>query len=311
VTGLRLSDGILACDLVVDALGRRSSLGQQRSAAETTDCGVVYYSRYFRLRSGQELPDGPWLLSPRGDLGYFGYASFPGDNGTFAGLLAVPPGDPDWKRLRDIDAFSAAVAEIPALASWTNPDLAEPITEVMPMAGLRNVPPPTEFVARGYVAVGDALAHTDPVLAHGLSFALIHARTLVTLLRDLDVDEVGAAFLAAERPAAQERFDFSSELDGQRLRMWRGEPVDFTRPDGDYALFSMAAAGAVAAVHPDVFRCFVRRIGLLDSTRVLDEDPAMQQLIATEFARLARSPRPAPGPARDAMVELVRRNSSS
>jgi cytochrome P450 len=37
------------------------------------------------------------MLSPRGDLGYLGFASFPGDNGAFAGLLAVPTGVKEWQ----------------------------------------------------------------------------------------------------------------------------------------------------------------------------------------------------------------------
>jgi hypothetical protein len=65
----------------------------------------------------------------------------------------------------------------------------------------------------------------------------------------------------------------------------------------------MAAAPAVAAVDPEVFRCHVRRIGLLDSTRVLDDDQAMRASITAQFARM--SPRQL-GPTRDEMVALVR-----
>jgi len=36
----------------------------------------------------------------------------------------------------------------------------------------------------GMIPVGDAYCHTDPVLAHGLTFGLIHAATLVTALRE-------------------------------------------------------------------------------------------------------------------------------
>lgn len=89
---------------------------------ETSDCDVVYYGRYYRLTNGFELPDGPWLLGPRGDLGYLGYSTFPGDNGTFAALLAVPTGQSSSRVFKQTAAFEAAVDEIPALRVWVNPD---------------------------------------------------------------------------------------------------------------------------------------------------------------------------------------------
>jgi 2-polyprenyl-6-methoxyphenol hydroxylase-like FAD-dependent oxidoreductase len=286
-------------DLVVDAMGRGSFL---RATTETTDCGVVYYSRYYRQRPGFTVPDGPWFLSPRGDLGYFAYASFPGDNRTFAAVLAVPPNDADWKLLREAEVFERVVASIPALASWADPDGVEPLTDVLAMAGLRNAAPPEAFALPGYIAAGDALSHTDPVLAHGLAFALIHARALRDALGEhADVADVAAAYLAHVGPLMRERFRFASSLDEQRLRMWRGGAVDFGR---DHALFSMAAVGAVARIDPEVYRIFARRIGLLDSTSVLDDDAALIAAIRAKFASLP--PRSALGPSRDEMVALVR-----
>jgi hypothetical protein len=87
--------------------------------------------------------------------------------------------------------------------------------------------------------------------------------------------------------------------------MWQGETVDITSPAGDYALFSMAAAGAAALIDPEIFRVFVRRIGLLDSTEVLDRDEPLQQRIAEVFGELRSRPRPAPGPTRDEMVAAI------
>ena len=125
---------------------------------ETSDCGVIYYSRYYRIRPGFELPDGPWLLSPRGDLGYLGFASFPGDNGTFAALLAVPTGVPAWRAFKDADVFDAAVARIPALRAWVDPEGVDATTAVMAMAGLRNtLRDPDSTSVGGLAPVGDAL----------------------------------------------------------------------------------------------------------------------------------------------------------
>ena len=312
VSGVRVDGSVVDAGLVVDALGRRTpttgwleEAGVAGEPTETSDCGVVYYCRYYRQRPGFELPDGPWLLSPRGDLGYFAFASFPGDNGTFASVLAVPNGVPEWRVFSQEPAFEAAIARIPMLRQWVDPEGVDPLTGVMPMAGLRN-----SFrrydPSVGLVPVGDAFGHTDPVLAHGLAFALIHAAELATACREhADAVDALAAFGQAARPALRERYEFATALDEQRRRLWTGGAVDFTRHDGDYALFSMAAGAAAATVDPDVFRVFVRRIGLLDSTQVLDRDVALRRHIEDIFRRIRASPRPAPGPSREEMLEAA------
>jgi 2-keto-4-pentenoate hydratase len=144
------------------------------------------------------------------------------------------------------------------------------------------------------------------VLAHGLAFALIQAGELTRSLREhADDGDALAAFAAATEPALRERYDLATALDEQRHRMWMGEPVEPRRHDGDAALFTTVSAGAAALVDPDVFRAFVRRIGLLDSTTVLDADLGLQLRIERILAELATSPRPAPGATRDEMLALT------
>lgn len=312
--GVKVDGGTLDVDVVVDAMGRRSALrawlqaqGLASPAQRRSECGVIYYSRYYQLRPGCELPDGPWILGPRGDLGYMGYSSFPGDNGTFATVLAVPTGVPELKVFRHEHAYETAIAHLPALRGWTNPELVEPITGVLPMGGLQNsIDLGDDPASAGVFRVADALCHTDPVLAHGVSFSLIHA---VAVARALQVhDDPPEALVAYEHavgPALRERYEFATALDEQRLRMWRGGPVDFTNKDADYALFSMVAAGAAAMIDPEIFRVFVRRIGLLDSTRVLDEDERLKERIELLFGELLAKPRPAPGPSRDELLSLA------
>ncbi len=309
VAGVTAGGGDIDGDLVVDALGRRTPtpgwLGEPEG--ESSDCGVVYYSRYFKVRDGFTLPDGPFLLSPRADLGYLGYATFPGDNGTFSALLAVPPGVPEWRAFREPAVWHAAVARIPGLRAWVDPEGTDPITGVMTMAGLRNALRRWDSAAApGLVPVGDALVHTDPVLAHGLALSLAHARALAAALRDHagHTGDAAAAYAAAVAPTARERYDLLTALDEQRLRLWLGEPVRLA-PDGDRELFTVAAGGAVAMVDRDVFRAFVRRFGMIHPVAELDGDAALLHRIDETFRRLNATPRPPAGPSRDEMVALV------
>jgi 2-polyprenyl-6-methoxyphenol hydroxylase-like FAD-dependent oxidoreductase len=318
VTGARTEDGPRA-DLVVDAMGRKSAipdwieaLGGHRMAESSSDCGVIYYTRYYQVRDGATLPDGPWVPTPRGDLGYGLFSTFRGDNDTFAGLIAIPPGDQELKVLRHTAAFDAATARMPALDSWTNPDTSTPFTDVLPMGSLQNTL--RTFVdgrpsTIGLISIGDALCHTDPVFALGLSFGLVEAHELATAVdaHGSDLEAVALAFDASVRGAMTERFAYATAVDDLRLRAWSGEPVDVAHRDGGaYPLFAFAAGSAAALVDGDVFRTMIRRNYFLDPLSVLDDDIAMQERIEAIFAELRAAPRPRQGPPREELVEVMR-----
>lgn len=202
---------------------------------------------------------------------------------------------------------------MPALYSWANPDTAEPITHVLPMGSLQNTLQTTvedEPLALGSFSVADAACHTDPVLALGLSFSLIHARALAHALREhpSDLRDAALAFDAAVRPEMEERFGFSCGLDEQRRRWWTGEPVDIAhRDDGAYELFTFAAGTSAALLDGDVFRRVIRRNTFLDPLAVLDADVATQVRIERIFGELLATPRPPPGPSRDELLEVIGR----
>ena len=327
VTAVQTTAGVIPADLVIDAMGRRTpsaewigALGGNGPTERSSDCGIIYYSRYYQLRPGARLPDGPWILGPRADLGYAMFSTFPGDNGTFAAVVGIPPGDRDLKLLRHAGAFEAAVATMPALYSWANPDTSTPITDVLPMGSLRNTLR-TDVDGRsmtgngasqgadGVIGVGDTVCHTDPALALGLTFGLVHASALAAAIRAAgpEVTEIAAAFEGATRPDMEQRFQVASEIDDARSRRWAGERVDIAHRDGGaYNLFALAA-GAVAALDDgDVFRTVVRRNTLLDPLAVLDDDIAMQERIERLFADAMARGRPAPGPTRDDLVRILR-----
>jgi hypothetical protein len=162
-------------------------------------------------------------------------------------------------------------------------------------------------IALGMFSVADAVCHTDPVLALGLSFCFIHAKALAATITDhpSDLASAAAAFDAAIRPDLEERFRFASALDSQRARRWAGEPVDIAHADGGaYELFSYAAGSAASLVDPAIFRFVVRRNTLLDSLERLDKDAAMQLAIETRFAEVSTQARPGL-PSREDFTEMV------
>jgi hypothetical protein len=279
----------------------------------SSECSIIYFSRYYRVRSGATLTDGPWIPTPRADLGYAAFSTFPGDNNTFAAILAIRPQDHELKELKNVAAFEAAAASMPALNSWTNSDTSEPITTVLPMGSLQNTLRTTVEggpLALGVFSVADALCHTDPVLALGLSFSLIHADALTTALRNHseNLDDAALGFDAAVRPDMEERFRFSTALDDQRARRWAGDAVDIAHRDGGaYELFTFAAGTAAALTDPDVFRVVIRRNSFLDPLRVLDEDVEMQARIEKIFGEVIATTRPAPGPSREELLEIIAR----
>jgi 2-polyprenyl-6-methoxyphenol hydroxylase-like FAD-dependent oxidoreductase len=314
VSALEVDGSPLATELLVDAAGRRSEAphwleqaGVDVGPVLSSDCGVVYYSRYYQLRNGYELPDGPWLLGPRGDLGYISFTTFPGDNGTFAVLFAVPTGVPQWRALKEPDVFERVVASIPSLGSWVDRARVDPLTSVLTMAGLHNTLRLFDSSAvEGYLPIGDALTHTDPVLAHGLSFGLIHAAQVAASLRDHeDLADASSDYATSTAVAIRERYELATALDEQRLRMWTGGSVSLSAIGGDSALFSLVAVGAVAPFDGEIMRVFVRRMGLLDSTTVLDGDAALLARIEVLWQSAASTPRPPQGPSSAEMREII------
>jgi 2-polyprenyl-6-methoxyphenol hydroxylase-like FAD-dependent oxidoreductase len=182
VTGVRTTGGdVLAADLVVDAMGRRTALvgwlgeiGAAAPAMESEDSGFVYYSRFFH---GDALPAfvGP-ILSP---IGTFSLLTLPGDNGTWSVTMWASAADAPLRALRDSARFERVVRSCPLHAHWLD---GTPITDVVVMAGVldrtRRFVVDDRPVATGVVAVGDAWACTNPSAGRGLTVGSVHAQRL-------------------------------------------------------------------------------------------------------------------------------------
>ena len=188
VSGVRTGGGEhLHADLVVDATGRGSQLTRWLAQAgigpvieEVEESGFLYYTRYFRARgAGMPAFRAPIVT----EVGTFSVLTLPADNGTWSVTLFTSAGDQPLKRLRDPDVWTAVVAACPAHKQWLE---GEPITGVLPMAGVldrfRRLIVDGRPVATGLVAVGDAMACTNPSGGRGMTLGLLgvwHLREVI------------------------------------------------------------------------------------------------------------------------------------
>jgi 2-polyprenyl-6-methoxyphenol hydroxylase-like FAD-dependent oxidoreductase len=232
-----------------------------------------------------------------------GFNTFRGDNRTFAVIVLAPAADRALRVLRDEATWMRACSAIHPLDTMTSPEYGSPITDVMPMGGLMNVDRTGQPGVDGLVAVGDALCHTDPAFAYGLSFSLVHAAALADAARAApDASAIAELYRDRVSDEARERYALAVETDDARARRWAGEPLDISRRNGSYPLFAFAAALAAAPHDDHVLRRTVGRVGLLDRTAVFDEDDDLHHRIETIFAQLMRDPPPPAGPPRDELL---------
>ena len=190
VTGVRTSDGEqLAADLVIDAMGRRSTLpdwlarlGARPVAEEAEDSGFTYYTRYFRSATGTVPPFRTGLLAP---FDCYSLLTLPGDAGTWSVTVYISSRDQALKDLRHPEKWTALVAACPLHAQLLD---GEPTTEVLAMSGVvdrhRRCVVDGAPVVTGLVTVGDSSCCTNPSLGRGLTMGLMHAAGTVEVVRD-------------------------------------------------------------------------------------------------------------------------------
>jgi 2-polyprenyl-6-methoxyphenol hydroxylase-like FAD-dependent oxidoreductase len=316
--GVMTPAGRVDADLVVDGMGRSSPVGDWivdggglAPDGESDDCGIVYYSRYFRFRPGHRRPEGPWLIGPRAELGYLETGTFWGDNDTFALVQQIRADDRALRVLRRPDAYMASLRQQPAFGALIDEDVSEPITPVLPMGQLRNTS--RRFVsdgrpvASGLIVLGDARCHTNPRYAWGLSLALYQGFLLADLLRHhgRDVDAVSLAFEEAVAPWTAGAFATASATDNERKRYWGGEPIDPTSPAEALQLFLLLFFPAAGMRDPAVFRAAVRRLMLLDDPRSVEGDEALVARGSAIVRELFGSNGPAQGPTRDELIGVL------
>lgn len=209
--GLRLQGGEeVRGDLVIDAGGRGSPIAETLSArgvvapAEKEGCAILYYTRFYRLRPGQEEP--PRADIPgNGDLGYLKFGVFPADARAFSITVAVPEVEEGLRAaVVRPETFDAICARLPGVARWTDPARAEPASRVHAMGDLssvwRETAPEGKALVQNLFCVGDSLIRTNPLYGRGCAFSAIEAHLLrEALTTHTDPDARAAAYAQAVR----------------------------------------------------------------------------------------------------------------
>lgn len=324
VTGLVIEDADgrheLAADLVVDAAGRTSSAAEQLVEAgatigeETEDCGIVYFTRHYRLNPGVAEPERS-KAPVTGDLEYLKFGVFPGDNGCFSITLCVPEIEEELrKKIVDPKVFDAACSRLPGLAPWVDPATSTPISRVFGMGDLhsrwRDLAPGGRASVSGFFPVGDSMVRSNPLYGRGCSFAAVSAH----LLRDaLQMFSDPAARLEAyqRRVGAELRPYYDAMRNADRSAVRRARQA--LTPGHQPSLKSRVAKrffedGVAIAVRSDVelFRAALRGFHMLEDPQAWLRRPRNLAKVLGYWARgrerNAAAYRPPGGPEREEML---------
>jgi 2-polyprenyl-6-methoxyphenol hydroxylase-like FAD-dependent oxidoreductase len=312
VAGVKLHDGsIIRCDFVIDAMGRRSKIGDwiahvggRPPYEEAVDAGFVYYSRHFRSRDGA-LPEvvGPYITL----LSTFTVLTMPTDGDTWVVFIACSSGDKLLKAARNTATWERIVRAVPHAGHWLD---GEPLQDVSPMAGVldryRRFVIDGAPVVTGLLAVGDAWACTNPQAGRGITTGVRQAVALRDVLRDHDGNPLTAALAFDDITERSCTPWYRTQVETDRARFAaidaaidrRDAPPPATEPD------RLRAAFATAAAHDaDVARAFLEMLACLTLPHEIFARPGFVervQALASEHEATA-----APGPSREQLASLV------
>ncbi|PVZ03410.1 FAD-dependent oxidoreductase [Actinomycetospora cinnamomea] len=301
--GVRVAGGRLDADLVVAATGRAGRLAAElRGPEESSDCGMAYVSRQYRLRPGAE--PGP-VNSPLGAVeAHDGYVVivFVHDAGVFTALVARPTAERRLTALRHEPAWEAAAGAIPLLATWTDPARAAPLTPVLPGGRLRNtwrgqLDAAGRLPLPGLMFLGDGVCTTNPVAGRGVATSLMQVERFLALLAEHGDDHAATALALDAWCTAALRPWFLDHVavDDAQVERWAGRDVDPTRPPPSDLVVS---ATAVDPTLMEVVGPYLGMAALPSSLAAVH--PRVQEIYASGWR-----PPFAEGPTREELVELV------
>jgi len=312
----------IRADVIVDASGRNTAFPEWLKAEgvimreETSPCGILYYTRHYRLRDGQEEPprDGP----PGGaDLGYIKFGVFIADNRHFSITLATPEIESEMRMaVVKPENFDAMCRAMPGAARWIEPTRAEPVSPVYSMGNLHNVwrhyLKDGEPQVTGFFAIGDAAIRTNPLYGRGCSSGVVEAHLLRGALdASSDPAERARIYDRELEKAIRPYYDSMVELDLNAIRRAEHERNPDYKPGLRARMTrSFAEDGLMAAQRGDVevARAMSRVFHMLDEPTAFMKRPAIVARILRVWAmskaekeRLGYYP-PKAGPSRAEMM---------
>jgi 2-polyprenyl-6-methoxyphenol hydroxylase-like FAD-dependent oxidoreductase len=303
--GVRVDGQELAADLVVDASGRsgRATRALRPPPAVGDDVGAAYVDRQYQLHPGAEPGPMTNAIAWQASLDGYQVILFLHERGIFSVLVVRPTDEPALLGLRHAAAFDAACRAIPGLASWTDPDRARPITDVLAGGALVNhyrgqTGADGALALPGAVFVGDAVCATTPMFGRGVTTSLMQSRELLRLLDEHGTDAVtvGESFeawcTAHMRPWVEDHV----RMDGAVRRSWAGRDVDLSERLPSHLIL------AAAQVDGEIERAIGPYLAMEAGPSSLD---AVEPRARAVYASGWRPPRD-PGPSRRDLVELVR-----
>lgn len=301
--GIRVDGADLEADLVVDASGRSGRVNRHlRGAGLGGECGIAYVDRTYRLRPGVPHPPMTNALAWQGNYVGFMVLVFLHEMGIFSALIIRPTANRDLLGLKHTRAFEVAVAAIPGLAAWTDTDVAEALTDVLPGGPLLNVfrgqqGPSGGLALPGLVFVGDAVCTTTPIFGRGITTSLTQVAELLRLVDEhgADVEAVGEALDDWDRTQMRPWVEDHIMMDHSQVRRWAGDDIDLAgRLPSDLIM-------TAAAQDPSIGEA----IGPYVSMQALPSALAAVEEKARAVYRTGWRPQPDPGPTHDELADLV------
>jgi 2-polyprenyl-6-methoxyphenol hydroxylase-like FAD-dependent oxidoreductase len=312
VTGVRTTDGAtISADLVIDAMGRRSTLpdwletvGSRRPIEEAEDSGFVYYTRYFRSRTGDAPRFRAGLLTP---FDSFSLLTLPGDADTWSVTVYISARDQALKRLHDPEPWTALVTACPLHAHLLD---GEPITDIVALGGVldryRRFVVDGAPVATGIISIGDSWACTNPSLGRGIAMGLMHAAGATDVIRRHLGDPLALAHAHDQMTETRMTPWYRNTIELDRSRVARinaiieGRPV----PEPTDPAARIRDAFVIATRHDaDLFRAFAEITCLLTLPQEIMGRPGIVESIV-EVASTHEAIAP-PGPSRPEILRML------
>ncbi len=311
VAGARTSRGEdLKADLVVDARGRQSrngdwltSIGARMPIEEQTDCGFIYYTRYFTGTMPERRAP---TLTPIGSMSVL---TLPGDNNTWSVTFFASIGDQPLKNLRHEKQWTNTVRACPLHAHWLD---GKPVSDVLAMSGIvdryRHYVVEGAPIATGLVAVADAWACSNPSAGRGLTIGFKHARLLRDVISETADNPRALVEEFYRRTEAQIAPWHHAQIAYDRMRYAEIEAIreGRTPPSPNELGGRIQSLMASMGGSPDLFRAAIEYVGTITPVQEILERPSVTEEIRHVMeATKGSPPRPFPGPDRQQLLQLL------